>query len=505
MAGALVPRLAVSHLTKRFGQLLANDDISLSVLPGEIHCLLGENGAGKSTLSSCLFGLYRPDAGSVRVDGRPIELRSPADAIAAGIGMVHQHFVLVPAFTALENILVGTGRGWRLDLAAARRAVRALCARYDLALELDRPVAELSLGEQQWVEIVKALYLGARLLILDEPTALLTPVESAKLFRVIMRMAREDGLAILLITHKMAEVMRSDRVTVLRKGRLIGTAATAEVSRDQLVRMMVGRDLASPRSEPRTGPATPLLRLAEVSLRDADGRRHLDAVSFELAAGEILGVAGVAGNGQTELFETIAGLRRPSSGSIYLAGTRIDGEDPAGIAALGLGHVPNDRARDGLVPDFSIAENLLLGQQWQPPWRRGWLLNRPAIRQRAATCIAEFAVAASGPEALVRRLSGGNAQKVVLARELAKASRVLLCNQPTRGLDVGVIEHVQSELLRRRAAGCAILLASEELDDLFSLADRIMVMVGGRVVALVDRPATDLATVGRLMAGQAAA
>ncbi len=469
-------------------------------MPGEVHCLLGENGAGKSTLSSCLYGLYRPDAGVIRIDGRPIELRSPADALAAGIGMVHQHFVLVPTFTVLENIMVGTSRGWRLGADRARAKVETICRLHEIDLDLDRLVGDLAVGEQQWVEIAKALYLDVRLLILDEPTATLTPDESQRLFRMIRKMAA-SGLAIILISHKMNEVLQSDRVTVLRKGKLIGTVGTSETSRAALTGMMIGRDIGSRAAAEGSKRGAVVLRLAEVTLDDRDGHPLLDRISFDLHEGEILGIAGVAGNGQNELFEVIAGVRHATKGDIRLGDRSIRSLSAKAIADLGLGHVPNDRWRDGLVGDFSIADNLILGHQWDAVFRRGPFLDRAGIDTRAERVIADYAIAAPGPATVVRKLSGGNAQKVILAREFAKAEKCLLCHQPTRGLDIGVIDYVHGELRRLRAEGVAILLASEELDELFALADRIAVIFDGTLLGVFPRTDADIQTIGQLMAG----
>lgn len=495
------PRLSIRHLTKRFGEMLANDDISLDVMPGQLHCLLGENGAGKSTLSSCLYGLYAPDGGEIQVDGEAVHLRSPGDAIAAGIGMVHQHFVLVPGFTVLENVTVGTGSGWRLDRAGALARIGEICAAYGIALDPHRLVGDLSVGEQQWVEIVKALYTGARLLILDEPTAVLTPDESHRLFRIIERLTGE-GLSVILISHKMAEVMQSDQVSVLRKGRLVGTVLTADVDRDQLTAMMVGRSIAPPlRKDGAVSSGKPVLRVRDLT-RLRNGRPALDRVSLDMDEGEIVGIAGVSGNGQDELFECLAGLSRPDGGSIAIDGEVLGGQTPAAMAARGVGYVPSDRFRDGLVAEFDIAENLVLGQQWQSRWRNGPFMERAKLETNAQQAIDSYSIAASGPSATCRKLSGGNAQKVILSREFAKARRVLLCNQPTRGLDVGAIEFVHRELLRKRDEGCAILLASEELEDLFALCRRICVMFRGRILAVLDADRTTSDEIGRLMAGQ---
>ena len=498
----MAARLSIRNLSKSFGPVQANDDVSLDVTAGELHCLLGENGAGKSTLSACLYGLYRPDSGRILIDGLERHFRSPADAIAAGIGMVHQHFVLVPTFTVLENIVVGTSAGIALKLAEARRRVRALCERHGLEIDLNALVEDLSVGEQQWVEIVKALYLGARILILDEPTAVLTPQESDRLFALLARM-KTDDLSIILISHKMNEVMRSDRVSVLRRGRVVGTVATDATTRDELTLMMIGRPLRPVEAEAREAAAPPVVRIAEASLRDSRGVRVLDNLSLEVRAGEVLGLVGIAGNGQRELIEAIAGVRRIDDGDILLDGHSIATLSARRIARLGVGHVPEDRFKDGLVPDFSIAENIILGQHWDAPWRRGPLLDRTEMTRHAGASIADFSIATTGPDAPVRKLSGGNAQKVILARELAKATRCLLCNQPTRGLDVGVIEYVHGQILRKRDQGVAVLLASEELEDVIALSDRIAVIFRGRIMGIVPRGSADIAGLGRMMAGGA--
>ena len=497
--GSAVPRLAVEHLTKCFGLVVANDDISLAVMPGELHCLLGENGAGKSTLSACLFGLYQPDSGRIAVDGRSLTLKSPLDAIRAGIGMVHQHFVLVPRFTVLENITVGTGRGIRLKLGEARRKVLQVCSRFDIRIDPDARIADLSVGEQQWVEIVKALYLGARVLLLDEPTAVLTPEEAKRLFAIVRHLTA-SGVTVVLITHKMNEVMLSDRVSVLRRGRLIATVRTAETSRDELTMMMVGRTVAGIRREAAASPSGPILRIEGLGLRRG-GRDRLSDITLTVEGGQIVGIAGVAGNGQDELFAVVAGIEAPDRGRIAVGETSLAGLTPRDVAALGVGYVPNDRFRDGLVPDFTIAENVALGQQWGL-YRRGPLLDRQAMKAAGEAAISRYAIAGA-PGIAVRRLSGGNAQKVILAREFAKATRLLLCNQPTRGLDVGVTEFVHAQLLAKRDAGCAVLFASEELDDLIALSDRIAVMFEGSILDILPRERADTAAIGRLMAGHA--
>ena len=496
----MAARLSIRNLSKWFGPVHANDDVSLDVQMGELHCLLGENGAGKSTLSACLYGLYQPDGGRILIDGVEQRFSSPANAISAGIGMVHQHFVLVPTFTVLENIVVGTGVGIALDLAAARKRVRELCNRHDLQIDLDAQVEDLAVGEQQWVEIVKALYLGARILILDEPTAVLTPQESERLFILLAQMAI-DGLSIILISHKMNEVMRSDRVTVLRRGRVVGTVATKATTRDELTFMMIGRQLRAVEAENRTVSAPPVVAIMGVSLRDSRGVRILDDLSLELRTGEVVGLAGVAGNGQRQLFEAISGVRRIDAGDILLDGHSMAALSAHEVARHGIGHIPEDRFKDGLVPDFSIAENIILGQHWDAPWRCGLLLDREQMMKHAAASVSDFSIATTGPDTAVRKLSGGNAQKVILARELAKATRCLLCNHPTRGLDVGVIEYVHGQILRKRDEGVAVLLASDELEDLIALSDRIAVIFRGRIMGVIPRGSADISLLGRMMAG----
>ena len=493
------PRLSVRHLSKRFGALAANDDISLSVAAGELHCLLGENGAGKSTFSACLYGLLRPDTGVIEIDGHGVDLTSPAVAIASGIGMVHQHFVLVPGFTVLENIVVGTGSGLSLDMAAARRDIVELGHRFGLELSPDRLVGDLSVGEKQWVEIVKALYLGARLLILDEPTAVLTPQESERLFAIITEL-KAAGISVILISHKMNEVMRSDKVSVLRKGKLVGTVRTSDVTRDDLTMMMVGRHIVQVRARTKPSQSGAALRIEGLSLTEG-GRARLSDIDLGIAAGEILGIAGVGGNGQDELLEAIAGLAHPDRGRILLGHDELTRLSVCDISRRGVGYVPSDRFRDGLIGDFTVAENLILGQQWDERWRSGPLLNPAAMAAGAREAISAYSIMASGPGMPCARLSGGNAQKVILAREFAKASHLLLCNQPTRGVDIGVIEFVHGELLRKREAGCAILLVSEELEDIFALSDRIAVMFRGEIMGVFPREAATIAAIGPLMAG----
>ncbi|MET2828909.1 ABC transporter ATP-binding protein [Mesorhizobium shangrilense] len=494
--------LRVEGLTKRFAGVAANDDVDFDLRPGEIHCLFGENGAGKSTLSSCIFGFYRPDKGQIFVRDQPVQIASPIDAIRHGIGMVHQHFVLVPEFTVLENIIVGTQRsGWRLNAAEARQKLKAICDGYGIDIDFDAYVWELPVGRQQWVEILKALYLGAEILILDEPTAVLTPAESRILFDIMGKMCAR-GLSIILITHKLIEVMQSNRVTVLRKGKVVATLNTVETSPDELARLMVGRDVSFTIMKPELQPGETVVAVKGLIALGHWGEAVLKDVSFSVARHEILGIAGVAGNGQKELFEVLCGVRKPQSGSIRLMDEEIAGLTPRCLMDRGVGHIPDDRFREGLVPEFNVAENLVLGWQRSPKYRRGPLINSKAITKLSREMIVEYQIATRDEKVAAGKLSGGNAQKIIIAREFLHASGLMLANQPTRGLDVGVIEYVHAQLLRKRADGFAIILASEELSDLFGLADRIAVMFKGEIMGIVDPRNTTVAEVGAMMAGR---
>lgn len=493
--------LRVEGLTKRFAGVIANDSVDFDLRAGEIHCLFGENGAGKSTLSSCIFGFYRPDKGQIFVRDEPVHIGSPIDAIRYGIGMVHQHFVLVPEFTVLENIIVGTQRsGWRLNAAEARQKLATICEGYGIDINLDAYVWELPVGRQQWVEILKALYLDAEILILDEPTAVLTPGESRILFDIIGKMCAR-GLSIILITHKLVEVMQSNRVTVLRKGKVVATLDTPETSPDELARLMVGRDVSFTVTKSELAPGETVIAVSGLTARGHWGEAVLKDISFSVARHEILGIAGVAGNGQKELFEVLCGARKPEAGSIRLMGEDVAGLTPRALMDRGIGHIPDDRFREGLVPEFSVAENIVLGWQRSAKYRNGPLMDGNVIGDLARRMIAEYQISARDENVAAGKLSGGNAQKIIIAREFLHASGLILANQPTRGLDVGVIEYVQAQLLRKRSEGFAILLASEELSDLFNLADRIVVMFKGEIMGIVDPLATTMAEVGSMMAG----
>jgi len=500
------PILRATGLTKRFGAVVANDSVSLEIFPGELLCLFGENGAGKSTLSAMLYGEKRPDAGRLEIKGKPVAFRSPADAIKAGIGMVHQHFVLAKALTVLENIVAGTGaKVWRLDLDAARARLAEIGAELGIEVDLDRPVWRLSVGEQQWVEILKALYLGVEILILDEPTAVLTPQESDQLFGLI-GMMRRRGLAVIIVTHKLREVLQADRITVLRRGRNVGTLSGADATPELLTQMMVGQAAAAaPSAEPPRAPGRVIVQAQNLAARGFGGEVLVDDVSLMVREGEILGIAGVAGNGQKPLLEMLAGIRRPDHGVITIDGQSLEGRGPAAFMQAGVGIIPEDRYAEGLVGEFSIADNLILGQQRAGRYGGGLFITRKKVAENAREAMARYAIAAPSIDTEVRLLSGGNAQKVVLARELAQASVLLLANQPTRGLDIGVVALVHAELRQKRAAGAAIILVCEDLDDLFALSDRIAVMFAGRIVDILDPVSASRETVGGLMAGHAAA
>jgi ABC-type uncharacterized transport system ATPase subunit len=498
-----LPRLKVEGLTKRYGAFTANDGISFDVAAGELHCLLGENGAGKSTLVGCIFGSNRPDEGRIFLEGQEMHLRSPADAARLGIAMVHQHFVLIPRFTVIENVTLGAwAGGLKLKPAQAEQRLKGICA--DLALDLDihAKVETLSVGERQWVELLKALYLDTKLLLLDEPTAVLTPQESERLFAMI-RLLTARGIAVVLISHKFDEVMQTDRVTILRRGRVVTTLAAAETSKEELAGLMVGRSVSFgiERKTWAVSPA-PVLDVQNLTLdaRTAEGEQP--RLSFQVRRGEIMGVAGVSGNGQDELFEILSGGRQPSAGLVLVDGVATKGLAPPAVARLGVGTVPSDRCRDGLVGTFSIIDNLLLGQQHEPGFSRRGFLNRTRAREFAQDCVARFDVSAASLDLAAERLSGGNAQKLVLAREFERAAKCLLCHQPTRGLDVAIIAFVHELLLVKQAEGCAILLASEELDELLNLSDRIMVMFRGQIMGIVDARTADRETLGLMMAGQ---
>jgi simple sugar transport system ATP-binding protein len=495
--------LAARGITKRYGNVQANQDVSLELRSGEIHAVLGENGAGKSTIMKIVYGMELPDEGTVAIDGRALDLRSPRDAIRAGIGMVHQHFMLVPTLTVLENLILGTEFTGRFALRKRNIAPKlsALAKRYRIDVDLGCRVSRLSVGEQQRVEILKALVRGARAIILDEPTAVLTPAEIAGLATTLRELASE-GHGVFIVTHKLAEVMGiSDRVSVMRQGRMIGTWWTRDTNANELVSHMVGHSLPPARPRSESHPGRPILELRDVRTSGIRGRLGLRSLSLRIAEGEIVGVAGVDGNGQSELAEAITGLRHVDSGEVLLDGVPMTNKATAEVLAAGVAHVPEDRHRDGVVLDFSVAENAILVRHGDSALRRHGGIDRGAVERFTSRLIGDYAIRCSGPEAIMRGLSGGNQQKLVLARELARSPKLLIAMQPTRGLDVGAIDYVHSRLIEQRKAGMAILLVSTELDEILALSDRIAVLRDGRIAGEMDRHHASIEAIGNLMLG----
>jgi general nucleoside transport system ATP-binding protein len=496
--------LELRGITKRFGSLVANDGIDLSVAPGQVHALLGENGAGKTTLMNVLYGLMQPDEGEILLDGKAVRFHSPKDAIAAGIGMVHQHFMLVPVFTVAENVTLGieeTNRARLLDRRKTRRDVGALSQRYGLEIDPDALVEDLPVGIQQRVEIVKALVRDATVLILDEPTAVLTPAETEDLFRII-RELKDGGTSIVFISHKLKEVQAiADTITVLRRGKVVGQRPPG-TSEDELALLMVGRGVQLRVSKEAAKPGEVVLDVAELTVGDQAGRVLVDDMSFQVRAGEILGVAGVQGNGQTELCEALMGLRPTMAGQVMLNGRDLTYATPAQRLDAGIAYVPEDRQEDGLIGDFSVADNMILDQYDKPPFASGINLHLGAIATNAAELVKEFDVRTTSADTPVGTLSGGNQQKVILARELGQEHKVLIASQPTRGLDVGSIEFVHRRIVDQRDKGVAVLIVSAELDEIYALADRIAVMYEGKITG-VRPPTVPVEELGRLMAGGA--
>jgi general nucleoside transport system ATP-binding protein len=494
-------------ISKRFPGVVANDGVDFEAAVGEVHALLGENGAGKSTLSNILTGLYRPDEGEIRLYGEPVVFDSPRDALDAGIGMVHQHFRLVQPFTVAENVALGEHRAgergsFRIDPRRIESRVIELGERYGMAVNPKARIFQLSVGEQQRVEILKALYRDARVLILDEPTAVLTPQEARMLFGTLRQMV-DDGRTVIFISHKLNEVTAvSDNVTVLRGGRSVATVATAETTARSLASLMVGREFSDAPREPRPAAGNPVLELDDLWVAGSGSRPAARGVSLTVGAGEIVGVAGVSGNGQRELGEAIAGLRPPSRGGIRVAGKAVRGGDPRAALDAGIAFVPEDRLATGAAPGLSIASNLILRGYRSKSLSRGPMLLFDRIRERAVRLIASYKIAAPGPSTPVRVLSGGNLQKVVLARELSGEPRVIVAASPTQGLDVGATESVRAYLREAAGSGIAVLVFSEDLDELLEIADRIAVIYEGFILGEMRAEGADVEEIGLLMAGR---
>jgi simple sugar transport system ATP-binding protein len=478
------PALALKGITKRFGSVVANDRVDFDVTPGEVHALLGENGAGKSTLMSVLYGLYKPDAGEILVDGKPVEIESPASAIGLGIGMVHQHFMLVPVMTVAENIVLGQepSRRGRLDLKAARDRVRGLSDRYGLAVDPDARVEDVTVGAQQRVEILKALYRDVRILVLDEPTAVLTAQEVRELVTVLKRL-KEDGRAIVFISHKLGEVLQvADRITVLRRGKKVDTVPREGATELSLARLVVGRDVMLSADKTPGKPGEALLDVRDLHVCDDRELEKVSGVSLVVRAGEIVALAGVDGNGQQELVDAITGMRAPQSGAVAVDGRDIAGKGVRAATEAGVAHIAEDRQLRGLVLPFTLAENLALREYRSPEFSgHGWL-RLGHMKERAEELLAEFDVRGGGAESYAAALSGGNQQKVAIAREIACNPKVLVAHQPTRGLDVGAIEFVHRRLIAERDKGRAVLLVSLEYEEVKALADRILVIYEGEIV-----------------------
>jgi general nucleoside transport system ATP-binding protein len=498
------PRLQMRGITKRYPGVIANNEIDLDVKAGEIHALLGENGAGKTTLMNILFGLARPDEGEILLDGQPVQITDPADAISRGIGMVHQHFMLIPVLTVAENILLGAetmANPIFLDRGEARRRIIELGKRFGFEIDPDAKVETLSVGWQQRVEILKALYRDARILVLDEPTAVLTPQETVEVFAVLRRLAAE-GHSIIFISHKLYEVLEiADRITVIRHGEVVGTRQPQATNEDDLAALMVGREVQLAVDRGTSHPAEPVLRVENLTVLSDRGQEIVRDVSFNVRAGEILGIAGVAGNGQDELVEAITGLRHSHAGTISLAGENIAGWSVRERREHGLGYVPGDRHKYGLILGFPISDNLILTQYYNRPFARGIQREDAAIEKWAQDRIEQFDIRTPSWAASAGTLSGGNQQKVIVAREFSRDLKALVLDQPTRGLDVGSIEFIHKQAISRRDAGTGILLVSAELDEILELADRIAVMYRGKIVAIVDgRPTANKEEIGLLMA-----
>jgi len=498
-----IKSLEMRGITKHFPGVLANDNIDFDVNCCEVHALLGENGAGKSTLMKILYGLYHQDNGDILINGETVKINSPTGAIKLGIGMIHQHFMLVPTLTVAENVALGlpSSRGPLTDLDRVSKRIIELADTYGLRINPDAYIWQLSVGQQQRVEIIKALYRGAELLILDEPTAVLTPQEVDELFN-IMRQMVTDGYALIFISHKLHEVVEiSHRVTVLRSGKKIGTRPTSEVNKADLAKWMVGHEIDFITTTEQIHRGEIRLKLENISCDSDRGTKGLVNVNLDVHSGEILGIAGVSGNGQRELAEVMSGLRDPSSGSIYLEGEDVTGVDAGDLTKKMLSYIPEERMRDGMIKNFSVAENMILREHDQPKFSENGFLKLRSIEQHTKDLINKFNIKTPSQKTLVKSLSGGNIQKIVLARELSREPRAIIAAQPTRGLDIGAAEYVREQLIIQRNCGTAVLLISEDLDEIFALSDRIAVIYEGKIMKILDRQEATSEEVGLLMAG----
>ncbi|OGN74459.1 MAG: heme ABC transporter ATP-binding protein [Chloroflexi bacterium GWB2_49_20] len=498
------PILELKGITKRFPGVLANDHIDIKLEKGEILALLGENGAGKTTLMNILYGLYKPDEGEIFINGAKVEISSPIDAIRSGIGMVHQHFMLIPVFTVTENVMLGeeyTRPGGFLDRNKAADRIRELSETYKLNVNPDDLVENLPVGLQQRVEIIKLLFRNADILIMDEPTAVLTPQEVDELFNILKKLV-EKGKSIIFITHKLREVMEcADRIEVIRSGKVVGATTPAEASPEKLATMMVGREVDLITDKKPGDLRETVLTVDKLCVRDFHSHVVVDDVTFELHGGEILGIAGVQGNGQTELVRALTGLKTPFSGKIIISEKDVSRSSPRRITELGSAHIPEDRQKDGLILASSIAENLVLNTYFHRPFSNGIILERLAIDENANELVRKFDIRTPGIKTLVHSLSGGNQQKVIIAREFSRPIKLLIASQPTRGLDVGSIEYIHSRIIEKRDEGCAVLLVSTELDEIMQLSDRIAVMFRGKIITIVKANAVTKEELGLIMAG----
>ena len=497
-------QLELRGITKRFPGVIANDNVNLTLKTGEVLCLIGENGAGKSTLMNVLYGMYKADEGQIVLDGAPVVFMSPGDAIAAGIGMVHQHFMLVPVFTVAENVVLGvepTGRLGSLDIDKAREMVREVSDRYNLNLDPDAIIEDLPVGVQQRVEIVKVLLRDAKVVVFDEPTAVLTPKEIIEFFEIVKTLIAA-GRGVVFITHKLKEALNvADRIAVLRRGQVVGEVDPKNATESQIAEMMVGRPVQLIVDKKPHVPGEVVLEVRDLSVVDADGRTMVDSVSFSVRAGEVVGIAGVQGNGQTELVDALTGLRDSTRGSVALDGQDITSASPRVRHAKGIAHIPEDRQRQGLVGGLSIAENLVLTRYHDEEFSHGIVMDWPAAHSVAETLIAEYDIRTPSADIEASTLSGGNQQKVIVARELSRPLRLSIAAQPTRGVDVGSIEYIHSRIIKERDTGTAVLIVSTELDEVMALSDRLLVMYRGKIVADLDPKLTSAMDVGLYMAG----